>query len=342
MRTDDNPECRADFGTPTGQKPGCGFPVMKLCALFSLTTGAWLADESGRTYDHDLPTALPLLQKHLHQGDVLAADRAFSAWWVMALAVAQGADCVLRLHQARRADFRRGRRLGPGERLLSWPKPPRPDTCPLTPAEYAALPATLAVRMVRSTASQPGDRTRGMITLRDPLRYPAAALAALYRRRWQIELNFDDLKTSLGMNHLACQSTDMALRLVAMYQCAYNLIRALMQQSAHAGAVPLYRLSFKGTATLLAATQPWLRPGGRPCRRKDLLALANPHRRRPRPAAPRPRRTTRLQTPPLPVSAAHQTTLRNESHPPPEEVPQTTRSRAILVPFGPGAHSARR
>jgi len=77
--------------------------------------------------------------------------------------------------------------------------------------------------MVRSTASLPGERTRAMIlvtTLRDPIRYPAAALAALYRRRWQIELNFDDLKTSLGMNHPACQSTGMALRLVAMYQCA--------------------------------------------------------------------------------------------------------------------------
>ena len=62
--------------------------------------------------------------------------------------------------------------------------------------------------------------------------FPAAALAALYRRRWQIERNFDDLKTSLAMNHLACQSTDMALRLVAMDQCAYNLIRALMQHPA--------------------------------------------------------------------------------------------------------------
>jgi len=46
-----------------------------------------------------------------------------------------------------------------------------------------------------------------------------------------------------------------------------------MQQSAHAGAIPLYRLSFKGTATLMAATQPWLKPCGRPCRRQDLPAL---------------------------------------------------------------------
>jgi len=123
VRTDDNAECREDFGTSTGQKPGCGFPVIKLCALFSLTTGAWLAGEPGRTCDHDLPTSLPLLQNHLHKGDVLAADHAFSAWWLMALAVARGADCVLRLHQAHRADFRRGRRPGPGERLLTWPPP---------------------------------------------------------------------------------------------------------------------------------------------------------------------------------------------------------------------------
>ena len=68
--------------------------------------------------------------------------------------------------------------------------------------------------------------------------FPAAALAALYRRRWQIERNFDDLKASLGMNHLACQSTDMALRLVAMDQCAYNLIRALMQHPAGGAHVP--------------------------------------------------------------------------------------------------------
>jgi len=87
---DDTADSREVFGTPSGQKPGCGFPVMKLCALFSLTTGAWLAHESGRTYDHDLYTARPLLQNHIHEGDVLVADRAYSAWWVMALAVMQG------------------------------------------------------------------------------------------------------------------------------------------------------------------------------------------------------------------------------------------------------------
>jgi hypothetical protein len=261
VRMDDTPEARGIFGTPTGQKPGCGFPVMKLCALFSLTTGAWLAHETGRTYDHDLSCALPLLTGHLASGDVLVADRAYSAWWVMAIAVSLGADCVLRLHQSRRADFRTGRPLGDGDRLQVWPKPPRSTTCPLSAEQYAALPDALEVRMVRSTAALPGERVREMIlvtTLRDPVRYPVDALAAIFRRRWQIELNFDDIKTTLGMNHLACRSAQMALRMVNMYRCAYNLIRAQMQRTAAHSGQSLYRMSFTAAARLLSGTGQWL------------------------------------------------------------------------------------
>jgi hypothetical protein len=276
VRLDDTAESREVFGTPGGQKPGCGFPVMKLCALFSLTTGAWLAHECGALRDHDLYTAVPLLEKHLCAGDVLVADRAFSAWWVMAMAVRRGADCVMRLHQRRRADFRRGRCLGKDDRMLSWARPRRTAHCPLSEAEYEALPEALEVRMVRCRAEEKGERTRQVMlvsTLRDPARYPAVQLGALYRRRWQVELNFDDIKTTLAMNHLRVQSAEMAVRMLAMYQCSYNLIRALMQQSAHAGGESLYRLSFKATATLLSMTPAWIAPAARRRPHPDVLAL---------------------------------------------------------------------
>jgi hypothetical protein len=276
VRMDDTVECREVFGTPTGQKPGCGFPVMKLCALFSLTTGAWIAHEFGRFDDHDLSVAVPLLKSHLKEGEVLVADRAYSAWWVMALASQHGADCVFRLHQARRADFRRGRWLGKDDRLQSWPKPPRPAACPLSEEEYAALPETLEVRMVRSRNEVSGQRVESMVlvtTLRDAAAYPSIALGQLFRGRWQVELNFDDIKTSLGMDHLACQSVEMAMRMVTMYHCAYNLIRALMQQSAHRSGQCLYRMSFKGTATLLATTHGWIDARGFTRGRINLLDL---------------------------------------------------------------------
>src|SRR4051812_33231135 len=40
----DTPELRGHFGQPIAQKPGCGFPVAHLLALFDARTGVWEAD----------------------------------------------------------------------------------------------------------------------------------------------------------------------------------------------------------------------------------------------------------------------------------------------------------
>jgi IS4 transposase len=54
-------------------------------------------------------------------------------------------------------------------------------------------------------------------TLLDPELYPAEQLALLYARRWQIELWFRDLKTSMGMNVLRCQSPKMIHKELEMF-----------------------------------------------------------------------------------------------------------------------------
>jgi hypothetical protein len=72
-------------------------------------------------------------------------------------------------------------------------------------------------------------------------------LAQLYARRWQIELRFRDLKTSMGMEVLRCQTPALVHKEVEMFFIAYNLIRSLMTQAGAIHDVPLERLSFKGT-----------------------------------------------------------------------------------------------
>ena len=68
-------------------------------------------------------------------------------------------------------------------------------------------------------------------TLLDPERYPAEQLALLYTQRWQIELWFRDLKSSMGMDVLRCQSPKMIHKELEMFFIAYNLIRCLMLQA---------------------------------------------------------------------------------------------------------------
>lgn len=69
----------------------------------------------------------------------------------------------------------------------------------------------------------------------------------MYARRWRIELWFRHIKTSLGMEALRCQSPKLGHKELEMFLIAYNLIRALMIEAGALYAVPVERLSFKGT-----------------------------------------------------------------------------------------------
>jgi hypothetical protein len=71
----------------------------------------------------------------------------------------RGVDVVFRMHQTRKADFRRGRRLGPGGHIVTWPKSPRPDW--MRPADYAAMPKELRLREIRGPFGLPAARRDG-------------------------------------------------------------------------------------------------------------------------------------------------------------------------------------
>jgi hypothetical protein len=106
------------------------------------------------------------------------------------------------------------------------------------------------VRVVRFILEVPGFRAQSVTlvtTLLDPQAYPAEELARLYARRWQIELWFRHIKTSMGMEVLRCKSPKMLHKELEMFFIAYNLIRCLMAEASAIYEVPMERLSFKGT-----------------------------------------------------------------------------------------------
>jgi hypothetical protein len=232
------------------QKPGCGFPLLKLVGVFSLATGALLDYAKGNKHQHEWGLLQRLLDT-FKAGDLVLADRGFSTYALMALLWLRNVQSLFRLHHARRRDFRQGKRLGNNDRLLVWTKPCNWQKPRFIPKWlWRGLPQKLSVRMVRFTLAVPGYRTQSVIlitTLLDPVRYPAAELAKLYARRWRIELWFRDIKTSMGMETLHCLSPKMVHKELEMFFIAYNAIRCLMAQAAEIHGVPIERLSFKGT-----------------------------------------------------------------------------------------------
>lgn len=295
---------------PNTQKPGCGFPVVKLVACFCLASGALVQWVQGTLKDHDCR----LLQKLLgcfQKGDVVLADRGFSSFANLAVLRARGVDAVLRLHHFRKLDWRSGRRLGRRDRVVRWRKGPCQGQL-WTRAQWDELPEDLEVRVVEIPVAVPGFRTQKLVlvtTLLDEPEFSAAELGRLYFRRWAVELFFRDIKQTLGMDVLRCQTPGMVEKEIVMHALAYNLIRALMQDIARHQGAGCPGLSFKGTVDALRQWQELFESSGPAPRRLRRLRqmfyeavagdplLVRPDRSEPRAVKRRPKNFRLLTQP---------------------------------------------
>jgi hypothetical protein len=248
----DTPANQQRYPQPGSQKPGCGFPVMKFVVLFSLCSGAVLNVLLGNLHHHDL-RLLRGVWDQLKKGDILLGDRAYGEYTTLAGLPQQGVDVVARLHQRRKVDFRKARRLGQNDGLLVWTKSGQQSEI-LSPNEWDLLPAQITVRIVRFTTVIRGFRNRRITlvtSLLDAQLYPAEELVALYARRWRLELCLRDIKTTLGMEQLRCKTPDMAEKELLAYLVAHNLVRCLMAEAVATHRVELERVSFKGSLDAL-------------------------------------------------------------------------------------------
>ena len=250
MSMPDTPKNQRAYPQSREQKPGCGFPSMKVVGVFSLATGALLAYAKGNKHQHELSLLHRLLDQ-FKPGDLALADRGFSCYTLLALLWTKKVAALFRLHHARAGDLRKGKPLGKNDRLVQWRKPQNGERRRYLPwALWNGIAPELPVRILRCRLRRAGYRTRSLTlvtTLVDAQLYPAEQLALLYAKRWQIELWFRDIKTSMGMEVLRCQSPKMIHKELEMFFIAYNLIRCLMIQASREHEVKVQRLSFKGT-----------------------------------------------------------------------------------------------
>jgi putative transposase len=241
---------------PRRRRRGISYPLIRWVCLISLATAAVLGFNYGPYQGKqtgELALFRPLLGT-LQAGDVLVADRSFCTWFTVALCQAQGVDVVARLHASRTQDFRVGSRYGPGERLMFWDRPRRPEW--MDEETYQSLPRYLKVREILVHVVQPGRRTRRLIvatTLLDRQQYSWEAVATLYSARWQVELDIRSLKSHLGLGELRCQSPEMLAKELWGGLLAYNLVRKVGCQVACGSGLRPRQVSFTASRQALVA-----------------------------------------------------------------------------------------
>ena len=255
----DTPENQEAYPQNPQQKEGLGFPIARVVVILSLATGM-LTDmamgpcagkETGET------ALLRSLLERFKPGDVLLADRFYCSYFMIALLQELGVDFVARVHQRRPICFRRGRRLGKDDQIVTWYRPQRPKW--MDQQTYERMPASLEVRQIRVHVGQSGARVASFVavtTLTDPKTYPKEEIAQLYHSRWLAELDIRAIKITMGMDILRCQTPEMVRKEMWICLLAYNLIRQIMLQSARKAGVLPRTLSF--TAALQSIAAGWL------------------------------------------------------------------------------------
>ncbi len=261
----DTPALQEAFGQPGAQRPGCGFPVAHLLALFHAGTGFLIQVLAAPLRTHDL-SQTSQLHPELRAGDLLVGDRAFGSFAHFALLLGRQLHGLFRAHQKQLISFidhrphhepgkrrikglptsRWLKRLGMKDQLVEYVKPKLPPDW-LDDASWAALPDTLPIRELQYRTERRGCRTRQITlttTLIDAEAYPAAELAALYGQRWQVETNLRHLKQTMKMDVLHCETEKGVLKELTTFALVYNLVRAVMQAAAERQGIPVERLSF--------------------------------------------------------------------------------------------------
>lgn len=246
----DTAENQKHYPQQRGQKPGLGFPLSRIVGVLCLSTGALLNAAFGKyrgkgTSEQDL---LRTLIETFKAGDLVMGDAYFGTYFLLAALLERGVDAVFEQLGARKrvTDFRKGQRLGPKDHLIQLSKPSRKPEW-MTQTDYDNAPAFISLRELKVSGKIL------ITTFVSSKAYPRHELKALYKKRWHVEVDFRNIKTTLGMETLSCKTPDMVEKEIWVYFLAYNLIRLLMAQSAVLADILPRQLSFKHTVQLWLA-----------------------------------------------------------------------------------------
>lgn len=272
----DTPANQPEYPQQTQQQRGLGCPIARMLGVCCLASGGLLTLARGR-YQGKETGELALFRQGedgLAPDDGVLGDRCYRSYCMVASLQARGVDYVGRQHQRRKADFRRGQRLGYEDHLISWSKPARPAW--LDEAAYQQVPDQLQGRERRVRVPRKGFRTGvllGVTTRLTPTAFTKEDIAALYRCRWHVELDLRALQTALGMDIVRSKTPAMVRKELWMHVLAYNLLRGVMATAAvQAGLVPRM-LSFTGALQAVNAFGTALLFAAAPARKALLEAL---------------------------------------------------------------------
>lgn len=263
LRTPDTAELRAHFGSGnTGTDRQTPYPMMRLVALMNVRSHV-LVDAQLSPYRRSEIRLADDFVAGIPDHSITLLDKGF---W--------SADLLLRLsaHGQQRHWLIPERKGLVSETIATYDRNDRLLRMRVSPQarkRNSALPETWDVRAVSYTHK---GKRKTVFTSLPAEHYSAKDVARLYQERWEIEVGFRDIKSSLQHNAVTLRSktVDLVYQEVWGLLLAYNVIRREASQAAVTHGQNPARIRFKfayqyiaAQLIVMAAAQPLSRTGAR-------------------------------------------------------------------------------
>lgn len=197
-------------------------PLGRLQGIINLYKGGIIASDID-TYGSSEGRMLKRLYTHIPLGTVLLGDDLYSGYGHMVYSQSKGIDLITQGKHTRQEKVIR--KFSPTDCLVEW----KANIKPTWFDETDELPPRLIVRKI--TVTNPAEPTEVITlytTLLDVVKYPAADIAVLFFGRWDIEISFRHIKTTMEMEYLRGKTVSMVKKEIYAHLLMYNIIRKKM------------------------------------------------------------------------------------------------------------------
>jgi hypothetical protein len=246
----DTPANREAFGVHRNQH-GSSYPLLRWMVLMALRSRMIVAAVAAPYKGTAEVVLMEELLTKIPDHSLTVFDRGFLSMWLLSRVRDEGRErhWLTRAKSATR--WRVVETYAPGDVLVEIKAPDEARR------KHPSLPRTWRARALHY--HRKGFRPQVLLTsLRDPVRWPAAEVVALYHERWELELGFDEIKTETLQREetLRSRTPDGVRQELWGLVVGYNLVRREIERTAARAAVPPTRISFVGV--LRAVRERWV------------------------------------------------------------------------------------
>jgi len=238
---------QTDYPQLNCQKEGLGFPICRIVTIMSLYTGC-VIDANIGAFSGKGAGEQGLLRPMLgnfKKGDILLADAFYSTYTLLTYVIEKGIDIVFVQNGARSrtTDFTKGEVLGENDHIITIKRPKE------TPSWMSEEEAKNRPKEIRIREIKIGGRVL-ITTMMCSTSNTAKMIHNLYKERWHIEVDFRNIKVTMGLDSFKCKTPEMVKKEMWAYLLAYNILRTLMLKSALYNKLKPRQISFKHSLQL--------------------------------------------------------------------------------------------